>query len=192
MAVDPRRFDRTNVTDTCAVWNVLSSQRLYGSALDARCYFACTGYVVYECLKKTRKASSAADESLKERLCREQERGRFQEFHVTLDEFLEVVELDRGRKLGSGELSSLAFARKHRQAFLTDDQKARRFAGEVWQEGVVQTTPQMLGWLFYTGRLFDADIARIVGEHEEAGRALGRYFREMYERALECRLQDKK
>jgi len=35
MAIDPSKFHLVNVMDTCAVWNVLSSARLYSAAKEA-------------------------------------------------------------------------------------------------------------------------------------------------------------
>lgn len=190
MAIDPTYFHPYNVTDTCSVWNVLSSKTLYGVACDANCHFVCTAYVIYECLLKPRKESSPADETLKKRLLRERKEGRFQEFHLSLDEIAELTILEWRRNLGKGELSSVAFAKRHRQAFMTDDRKAKRLASEVCDDRMVQTTPHLLGWLFYTARLLDPDLLHIIQEHEDVNRPLAKYFREMYHRALEYRARD--
>jgi predicted nucleic acid-binding protein len=187
MAVDVTRFHSYNITDTCAVWNVLSSATLCEAAHGARCHFACTAYVIYECLTKPRKTSTDADTVLRERLLRQRELGRFQEFHLTLDELEDVALLERRRKLAKGELSSIAFARKNRQAVLTDDQKARRLANEVCDDGMVQTTPQLLGWLFFTRSLIDSDLKEVMKEHEEVNRPLKKHFEEMYRQGLERR-----
>ena len=60
MAIDPSSFHSVNVTDTCAVWNVLSSRTLYTAARLAGVVFVCTGFVVYECLFKPRNAHGRA------------------------------------------------------------------------------------------------------------------------------------
>jgi hypothetical protein len=65
MAVDPRSFHLYNVTDTCSVWNVLSSATLYQTARSAGCNFICTAYVVYECLLKLRQSPSEAIKGLR-------------------------------------------------------------------------------------------------------------------------------
>lgn len=143
------QFYPYNIVDTRAVWNVLSSATLYQAALNAGCYFACTSYVLYECLSKARKTVTAPDSILRKRLSRERALGRFQEFHLTLDELEDIAMLERRRRLGKGELSSIAFARRTRQAFLTDDRRAKRLADEVCDAGMCQSTPDMLGWLFF-------------------------------------------
>ena len=186
------RFYPNNITDTCAIWNVLSSATLYHAALTAGCYFACTSYVVYECLMKPRKTVTHADTTLRERLTRERAQGRFQEFHLTLDELEDVAVLERRRRLGKGELSSIAFARKNRQAFLTDDKKAKRLADEVCDAGMSQTTPEMLGWLFFNGGLLDSDLRQVIREHQEVNRPLSKRFEATYREALQYRLMSKK
>jgi hypothetical protein len=128
---------------------------------------------------------------LKQRLIRQRELGRFQDFHFTLDELEEVAILERRRKLGKGELSSIAFAKKNRQAILTDDRQAGRLANEVCDHGMVQTTPQLLGWLFFTAGLLDSDLQRVVEEHEEVNRPLAKHFGTMYHQGLEHRAMEK-
>src|SRR5258708_14274039 len=100
MAVDATRFYPHSVTDTCSVWNVLSSKTLYDASRNANCHFACTAYVAYECLVKPRKSPSEADTILRNRLVRARESGQFREFHLTIDELEDVAVLERRRKLG--------------------------------------------------------------------------------------------
>lgn len=187
MAVDVTHFHPYNITDTCSVWNILSSSTLYEAALSAKCYFACTAYVSYECLVKPRKTPTNADNILRERLVQQRHLGRFTEFHLTLEELEDVAVLERRQKLAKGELSSIAFARKNRQAVLTDDRKARRLADEVCDRGMVQTTPQLVGWLFFSAQLLDSDLNMLLKEHREVNRPLAKYFEEMYREGLERR-----
>lgn len=187
MAVDVTHFYLYNITDTCSVWNILSSNTLLEAALTAKCYFACTAYVSYECLVKPRKAPTKADGILRARFVRQRSLGRFTEFQLSLEELEDVAILERRQKLGKGELSSIAFARRNRQAVLTDDQKARRLAAEVCDRGMVQTTPQLVGWLFFTAKLLDSDLQTLLKEHLEANRPLGKYFEETYRQGLERR-----
>jgi hypothetical protein len=189
MPVDPRSFHPYNVTDTCAVWNVLSSATLYQAARTAGCNFICTAYVIYECLIKPRKSKSEADETLKTRLERARASGQFQTFHLDLDDIAEADILNQRQRVGKGELSSIAFARKHRQAVMTDDQRARRLGSAV-KETIVQTTPHLLGWLFYSARLLDGDLATVISEHEEVGRPLRTHFEIIYNKALELRAME--
>jgi hypothetical protein len=90
--------------------------------------------------------------------------------------------------LSKGELSSVAFAKKTRQAFLTDDQKARLLAREVIGRSMVQTTPHLFGWLYFNRRLGEGDKDAIIAEHKSLGRPLAKHFEAMYEEAMRCRL----
>lgn len=131
MAVDPRSFHRLNMVDTCAVWNVLSSKKLYQGAIRAGCMFSCTGFVIYECLVKPRKKMSSHDLELQRRLVAERKNARFSTFNLDVEDLQEVEILERRKKLGKGESSSIAFAKRTNQAFLTDDQKARKLGNDV-------------------------------------------------------------
>jgi len=53
---------------------------------------------------------------------------------------------------------------------------------------MVQTTPHLFGWLFYSGRLGDSDKTAIIEEHKEFKRSLAPYFEEMYLKAAQYRL----
>jgi hypothetical protein len=188
MAIDPSHFHTLNVVDTCAIWNVLSSKLLYHTALSAGCVFSCTAFVVYECLSKPRKAITPEDRELQRRLRTEQENGRFQHYHLDIDDLLEVEVLEQRKNLGKGELSSIAFAKRTQQAFHTDDTSARKLASQVMEERRVQTTPHLFGWLYFKHFLGDADKDAIIQEHESLQRPLRPYFEEMYGRALRYRL----
>ena len=188
MSIDPSFFYLHNVTDTCAVWNVLSSRTLYVRSRNAGVVFVFTRFVLYECLYKPRKAVSACDEELRSRLRAAQKELSFVTYPLDITD-LQTIELLENRKtLGKGELSSIAFALKTRQAFLTDDQKARKLAREVLQNSVTQTTPHLFGWLFFTSCLTDADKDNIIKEHKEMRRPLAEFFEQMYLEACRCRL----
>lgn len=131
MAIDPSKFHQVNVVDTCAVWNVLSSARLYSAAKEAGCDFCMTGFVAYECLVKKRGVRKPTDEELIKRLQKAQRNGAFGTHATTIDDLQRVAELEQRRRLGKGELSTIAFAIKINQAVMTDDQKARRLAQDV-------------------------------------------------------------
>jgi hypothetical protein len=194
MELDPSHFYPLNVVDTCAVWHLLSSKKLYETALAVGCMFSCTAFVAYECLTKprTKKATPAqevAQKELQRRLQREQEHGRFTCYHLDLDELLDVEIMEKRKNLGKGELSSIAFAKRTRQAFHTDDQKARKLASHVMETGRVQTTPHLWGWLYFTQALGDADKDDIISEHEHFEGPLRSHFEIMYMRALQYRLR---
>lgn len=185
MAIDPSKFHPINVSDTRAVWNLLSSARLYAAAKEANCDFCITTFVRYECLVKTRKALTDADQELRQRLIREQARGGFQVHSCGIGDLQHLRVLESRKKLGKGELSSIAFAMKIGQAVITDDQKARRLA-ESSGHHLTQTTPH-LSWLIFTGRLTDAEHALVVNQHKAMAGSLEPHLRRAYELALQCR-----
>lgn len=189
MAIDPSRFHPINVADTCSVWNILSSHRLLSAAKEARCEFCITTFVQYECLVKPRTAPTAADLELRERLIREQRSGCFQSHSCSVGDLQAVAILESRKRLGKGELSSIAFAMKIRRAVITDDQKARRLA-ESSGHSLTQTTPHLHAWLIFTGRLSDADHRLVVSQHNAMEGPLEPHLRRAYELALQCRMND--
>ena len=183
MAIDPRSFHRVNMVDTCAVWNILSSNKLYEAAFQAGCIFSCTGFVIYECLVKPRKNTDPHDVVLQRRLVETRKNGRFSTFNLDVEDLQEVDILERRKKLGKGELSSIAFAKRTNQALLTDDQGARKLGQEVIPDHV-QTTPHLFGWLLFEGILKDSDKDIVMAEHESLNLPLRKYFEEISEIAL--------
>ena len=190
MRLDPSSFIKLNVADTCSIWNIVSSGVLLNAAKSAKCTFCCTAFVHYECFDKPRKSISKKEEELQLRLKREQSMGQFSVYHLDLDDLLDVEVLRERMNLGKGELSSIAFARRTRQGFLTDDQGARTLAEAALTEGHVQTTPQLFGWLIYERFLTDGDKELVIDQHVDFNRPLKKYFEAMYERALEQRLMN--
>ncbi len=191
MALDPSRFKLVNVLDTCAVWNVLSSKILYNAAMEAGCNFCMTAFVHYECLIKPRKEINKEDEELKDRLRQELNKDKIVAYNLEIEDLQKIEILERRRNLGKGELSTIAFAKKINQAIMTDDKKARNLAEQVMERNSVQTTPLLLGWLFYSGYLLDHDKDKIINQHKSLNRPLEKFFNIMYERALEYKLMAK-
>jgi len=187
MAIDPSKCHKLNMTDTCAVWNLLSSRVLYAAAISGKFCFSVTYYVLYEAIYKRRSSMSTADKELLQRLEAQRRNGAFQDYHLDIADLQDMGILERRKRLGKGELSSIVFARKTRQAFLTDDQKARKLAAEVMDKSMVQTTPHVLSSLFFEGILSDGDKDGIIKEHTSFNRPLGQYFEEAYLEACRCR-----
>lgn len=195
MAIDLSLFYKHNIVDTCAVWNVLSSQLLYSRAKHAGIVFISTKFVIYECLYKHRKQITECDSELQKRLMNAQANADFKSYQLDIDDLQTVEILKRRKQLGMGELSSLALALKTRQALLTDDQRARRLTQEVIRDmkDVVpnhpghQTTPHLVGWLFFCNHITDSEKDIIILQHGEMNRPLEKYFCEMYMEALRCR-----
>lgn len=183
MAIDPSRFHLVNVVDTCAVWNVLSSTRLYSAAKEARCEFCMTGFVLYECLFKKRTVPRSVEKELMGRLQKARRDGAFKAHELTIDDLQRIAQLEQRKRLGKGELSTIAFAMKINQAVMTDDQKARRLAQDIGHP-LVQTTPYLYAWLIFTRRLSEADKGAIIQQHEEMGQVLRPHFEDAHEKAL--------
>lgn len=183
MATDPSRFHPLNVTDTCSVWNVLSSNVLYDAARKAGCLFCVTAFVRYELLDKPRKTSHSTDHELKRRLRQEQAAGRFETHPCTIDDLQAIGLLADRRALGIGELSSIAFALKIRQGFLSDDRKAFDLAID---RGVAatQNVPEMLEWLVFTGGMSDAEALGAIEEHKAMARSLAAQLNAARQRAI--------
>ena len=190
MAIDPSKFHLVNVADTCSVWNILSSARLHSAARDARCDFCITSFVRYECLVKPRKTPTEADHELRRRLLGEQRNGNFQAHSCDIDDLQDVTVLRDRKRLGMGEISSIAFAMKIHQAVITDDQKARKLAQAAGHH-LVQTTPHLFAWLIFTGGLGDSDHAVVVNQHKALQGDLEPHLNDAYTLALQCRLNSR-
>lgn len=188
MAIDPSKFVLVNVADTCSVWNVLSSVTLHSAAKEARCQFCITSFVRYECLHKQRKkVPTAAETELIRRLTQEQGRGGFAAHSCDIGDLQAIKLLESRKRLGKGELSSIAFAMKIGQAVITDDMKARKLA-ENSGHTQIQTTPHLFSWLIFKGRLGDSDKETVIAQHKAMDRPLAPHFETAYEIALQCRL----
>lgn len=190
--LNPSIFYPYNVVDTCGIWNILSSQLLFSGA-SSRCKFCCTNYVYYECLIKPRANVSTVEEELKQRLLKVRKGGKqFADYHLDLEDLQEINILQKRKNLGKGEISSIVFAKKTRQAYLTDDMGARKLAESIMDKNAVQTTPHLFGWLFYENILTDADKKQIIDDHSKFRTTkwgnLSSYFEIMYTRAFEYRL----
>lgn len=190
MSIDPSKFHLFNVTDTCSVWNILSSARLRSAAKDARCDFCITSFVHYECLIKPRTAPTAADRELRRRLQIEQRVGSFAAYSCSIEDLQDVRVLESRKRLGMGEISSIAFAMRIGHAVLTDDQKARKLATSVGHP-LVQTTPHLFSWLIFTRRLGDSDVPIVVEQHKALEGDLAPHLDRAYDLALQCQLNSR-
>ena len=184
---DPSKFEKLNVVDACAIWNIISTQLLRTTAYSAGCYFCCTDFVYYECLYKPRTIGKPEDIALQDLLKQEMKSGKFKNYHLDIEDLQEIDVLQKRKNLGKGELASIAYAKKTRQAFLTDDRGARNLAEEVLTHDMVQTTTHLLGWLFFESYLSDGDLNQVIDQHKKYNGKLEKYFRVMYERALDFR-----
>jgi len=167
-------------------------QRFIFSCIETGCNFSYTQFVEYECLIKSRKSDTELEIKLKDKLRKEINKGKFKRFNISIDDLQEIELLEKRKKLGMGELSSIAFAKKVNHAFLTDDKTARTLANAILGEKMVQTTPHLVGYLFYIRILIDSDLSFIISEHNSSfanqwGR-LDVYFNDVYLESMRIRL----
>lgn len=111
------------------------------SSKEARCEFCTTSFVRYECLQARKKAPTSAETELMRRLAQEQGRGGFVAHSCDISDLQAIKLLESRKRLGKGELSSIAFAMKIGQAVITDDMKARKLAEDSGHVHI-QTTPR--------------------------------------------------
>jgi predicted nucleic acid-binding protein len=185
--IDPSKFEKLNVADTCSIWNVLASRLLHGAAKSAQVSFCLTEFVRYECLVKPGQARPERLE-LQNRLKREIQAGSMKPCRIEIEDLQDVAVLESRRRVSKGELSSIVFAKKSQQAFMTDDRKAANLARTIVATDKVQSTPQLLAWLFYIGRLQDSDKDAITSELIALSRNLQPHLDNAYVEALRCRL----
>ncbi|BAQ62141.1 hypothetical protein GM3708_2547 [Geminocystis sp. NIES-3708] len=138
---------------------------------------------------KPREQPKDEDIELQNLLKQEINNEQFKSYHLDIEDLQEVEILKRRKKLGKGELTSIAYAKKTNQAFITDDQGARNIAEEILGNDKVQTTPHLLGWLFFKNFLNYEDIKLIIEQHQTYNGKLERYFMEMYHKALDYKLK---
>lgn len=185
--IDPSKFEKLNVADTCSVWNVLASLVLCAAAKSAHVSFCITEFVRYECLHKPSKVWPERPE-LQKRLRHEMESGALSSYPIEIEDLQDVAVLEARRKVSKGELSSIVFAKKSLQAFMTDDKKAANLARTIIPNDKVQSTPHLFAWLFFTARLQDSDKNTIVAELASLNRILDPHLEAAYQEALRCRL----
>lgn len=194
MNSDLTRFERFNVIDSCSIWNILSSSVIYNASLEAGCFYSFTNFVKYECLYKRGKQDR--DGELLDKLSKEIKNEKFKVCAITIDDLQEIDILENRKRLGKGELSSIVFAKKTNQAFLTDDKKARSLAISILGKSKVQTTPHLVGFCFYKRHLLDGDFASVVSQHLASLKGtwgdLSIYFKDVYEESLRIKLLEKK
>jgi predicted nucleic acid-binding protein len=188
MALDPSSFYLHNITDTCSVWNILSSKQLYLAATNAKVHFCITSMVLYECLYKPRSSITTEEGEIVNRLKKARNQEKFPVVECDLND-LALIASKAPKKLGSGELSCIAATHQIRSvSFMTDDWKARQFAENNLKLNV-QTTPKLYAWLHFHLYLSDSDHRPIIEEHERfERRPLTPFLEEAYQEAARCRL----
>ncbi len=181
-------FHLCSAIDTCAVWHLVSSVTLNKAATQRSCIFVMSRYVEYECFNKQRKYPTKEHDELVQRLKNDRGLCRFQTIEMSIDDLQEIARLEERKKLGKGELSSIALAKKLGIGLTTDDRKAFRFAkSELSDPEIVRTIPQLLGWLYFKGELTDHDVKQICVEHHSAAGSHREHFQAIYFEACRCK-----
>ena len=188
MTIDITNCNKINVTDSCALWNILSSPTFYAVLEDQHFTFSCTDFVVYECLYRSRTTISSDEAQLQQLAKTRLAQQKISSHPLTIEDLQDEQILAYRRKLGRGELSSIAFAKKTGLCFLTDDRQARSLGCAILGRERVQTTPLLLGWLLFHGHLSDQDLEPIISDHKRYGRPLEKYFREVHAEAWRIKL----
>lgn len=188
MTIDITTCHKINIIDSCALWNVFSSQVFLSVLEDQQFNFSCTDYVIYECLYSKRSNPTVADDRLQQLTKTKLAQKKLTKHPLTIEDLQDEQILKYRKKLGRGELSSIAFAKKTNLCFLTDDKQARKLATEILGKGRVQTTPLLLGFLLFKGYLGDADLETIINDHKNCERPLEKYFREVHAEAWRIKL----
>jgi len=184
---DLSKFRLSNVADTCSIWNLLSSLIVWTAARQQKISVCCTQFVHYECLYKPGRSRPERIE-LQKRLRREIEGGRLRFFNIELEDLQDIEALSKRKKVSSGELSSMVFAKRTSQAFMSDDAKALKLAATIIANDHIQSTTHLIGWLFFEGKLQDSDKDRIIAELKQFDRNLQPHLDRAYEEAMRCRL----
>jgi hypothetical protein len=168
---DISQFFPYNVADTCSLWNLLASRLLYTTAKAAGVTLCCTNFVIYECLHKPGQPRPERAE-LQKRLKSKLADGSIRSHPIDLED-LQTVEVLRNRKRVSvGELSVIVFAGKTQQAILTDDGGAQKLARSQLGANIVQSTPHLFAWLYFTSLLSDADKDLVASDLAKLSRNL--------------------
>jgi hypothetical protein len=186
---DFSKFRLSNVGDTCSIWNMLSSRLLWSTARGTGVTICCTYFVKYECLYKPGQVRPERKE-MQERVRREIERGNLICCNIELEDLQDIQLLATRKKVSTGELSSMVFAKRTAQAFLSDDGKARKLAATIMEKDFIQSTPHLVGWLYFLWKLQDSDKDQITSDLQQLNRSLHPHLNNAYEEACRCRLMN--
>jgi hypothetical protein len=177
---------KLNVADTCSLWNILASRLLSSTAESAGVSLSSTTFVRYECLHKGG-ANRPERIELQKRLQNKVANGRITWHPIDVEDLQEFEILRNRKRVSAGELSVIIFARKTRQAVLTDDNRAQKLARQELGVSLVQSTPHLFAWLYFNSHLNDADKDQIVADLKSLGRSLQPHFDEFHTEAQRCR-----
>lgn len=180
-------FKLLNVADTCALWNLLGSPLLHRASKKAGVSICGTQFVRYECLYKAG-ANSPAWIELRSRLHTCVANKEIMFCDIDLEDLQEVAALEGRMAISKGELSTIAFAKRTGQSFLSDDRQAKFLAKSVMEADSIQDIPHLCGWLCVSDGLHESDADTIRAELKTLQRYLDPHITNAFRGALEIRL----
>ena len=180
-------FMLLNVADTCALWNILGSPLLYRASRKLNVSISSTQFVHYECFHK-RGSNSPEWIELRTRLRARMVEGEIRFWDIELEDLQEVVALEGRKAISKGELSSIAFAKRTVQSFLSDDGQAKKLAKSVLSESAIQDTSHLCAWLCIHDAIHETDEHTIRAELATLKRVLEPHLRNAFLKALEYKL----
>ncbi len=180
-------FNLLNVADTCALWNLLGSAILHRASKKVGVSICGTQFVRYECLYKVG-ANSPAWLELRNRLRSCLDSGEIMFCDIDLEDLQEVAALEGRMAISKGELSTIAFAKRTGQSFLSDDRQAKVLAKSVLQAEMIQDIPHLCGWLCVNEVLHESDADPIRLELKALQRYLDPHIVNAFHKALEVKL----
>ena len=188
----PESFILVNITDTCAIWHMAGSMTLFETARRLNVSFVITGTVFYECfIKSSGRAPSTQHQELRDRLETHINQDKVTRIDLTIDDLQDLITFARqlgfDKRLGQGEISCAALARRWGTAVLTDNKKDFK-AIEGLVVGRLQTTPRLLGWLYLDGHLTDPDVSDVISEHYNSGGQMSQVYTLAHSEACAMRL----
>jgi len=184
--IDVSRFEKLNVADTCSLWNLLASPLLYSTAESAGVRLCSTTFVRYECLHKPSRRAWPERDELQKRLRAKVTAGKIDFHGIDIDDLQDVEILKNRKKISMGELSVIVFAKKTRQAVLTDDVGAQKLAKTELAGSLVQNTAHLFAWLYFNSHTGDSDKDQIKADLAALCRSL-KHLDELHTEAQRCK-----
>jgi hypothetical protein len=184
--IDVSRFEKLNVADTCSLWNLLASPLLYSTAESAGVRLCSTTFVRYECLHKPSRRAWPERDELQKRLRAKVTAGKVDFHAIDIDDLQDVEVLKNRKKISTGELSVIVFAKKTRQAVLTDDVGAQKLAKTELAASLVQNTAHLFAWLYFNSHMGDSDKDQIKADLAALCRSL-KHLDELHTEAQRCK-----
>lgn len=184
--INVSKFEKLNVADTCSLWNILASRILYSTAEAVGVRLCSTIFVQYECLHKRARRSWPERDELQKRLRTKVAAGKITFYGLDIQDLQDFEVLKNRKRLSAGELSVIVFAKKTRQAVLTDDVGAQNLAKLELGASLVQSTAHLFAWLYFNSHMGDSDKDQIKADLRSLCRSLKR-LDELHTEAQRCR-----